>query len=199
MNNNLMENEMKRIVIGISGASGSILAIELLKAFRNLNDWETHLVITNGARITFEYEVEETIESIIALADYYYETDDIAAKISSGTFQTEGMIIIPCSMKTVAGIASGYSDNLVLRAADVTIKEKRKLVLVTREAPLSTIHLKNMLFLSECGAMILPPVVSFYTKPSSVEDIVKQIVGRVLNCFEIQDTNLKRWKSESGS
>ena len=184
---------MKHIVIGMSGASGSILAIELLREFRRMEDWETHLVITRGAEITLSYESQMSLDQVKALADHYYERDDIAAAISSGTFQTEGMIVIPCSMKTAAGIACGYSDNLLLRAADVTLKERRKLVLVAREAPLSTIHLKNLLFLSECGATILPPVVSFYTDPITIDDVVKQITGRVLNCFGIDPGSLKRW------
>lgn len=184
---------MKRIIIGISGASGSVLAIELLKVFRQLEDWETHLVITDGAVITLQYESEYTVDDIRQLADFYYDKQDLAASISSGTFKTEGMIIIPCSMKTAAGIACGYSDNLLLRAADVTIKERRPLVLVAREAPLSPIHLKNLLALSEAGATILPPVVSFYSRPASVRDIVMQIVGRVLNCFDIDSSFLYRW------
>lgn len=186
---------MKRIVIGMSGASGSVLGIELLRAFGELKDWETHLVITEGAEITLGYESDLSLEEVKALADHWYDRNDIAAAISSGTFQTEGMVIVPCSMKTVAGIASGYSDNLLLRAADVTLKEKRRLILVAREAPLSTIHLKNLLTLSECGAMILPPVVSFYTDPKTVDDVVRQIVGRVLNCFGIDSEELKRWKN----
>lgn len=184
---------MNRIVIGMSGASGSILGIELLRAFRELEDWETHLVITEGAEITLSYESDLSPEEVRKLADYSYDRRDFAAAISSGTFKTAGMIVIPCSMKTAAGIACGYSDNLLLRAADVTLKEKRRLVLVAREAPLSTIHLKNLLFLSECGATILPPVVSFYTKPETIDDAVRQIIGRVLNCFDIDTEYLKRW------
>lgn len=184
---------MKRIIIGISGASGAVLGIELLKAFQSLDEWETHLVISDTGEFTIREETSFTPEEVRALADHVYSSDDLAAAISSGTFRTEGMVIIPCSMKTAAGIASGYSDNLLLRAADVTLKEGRKLILVARESPLSLIHLKNLELLAQCGAVILPPVVSFYTKPETIQDIIDQIVGRVLNSLGIDSTLLKRW------
>lgn len=184
---------MKRIVIGISGASGAVLGIELLKAFRSIDEWETHLVISDTAEFTIKEETDLTLDEVKNLADKVYSNDDLAASISSGTFRTEGMVIVPCSMKTAAGIASGYSDNLLLRAADVTLKERRKLILIARESPLSLIHLKNLELLAQCGAVIMPPVVSFYTKPEGIQDIINQIVGRILNSLDIDSSMLKRW------
>ena len=192
----LTENK-KRLVIGISGASGAVLGIEILKILRLNKQWETHLVISRGAEITIVEETQYTIDDVIHLADNVYDIKDIGASIASGTFKTEGMIIVPCSMKTVAGIACGYSDNLLLRAADVTIKEKRKLVLVARESPLSTIHIRNMLTLSEVGAFIIPPMVSYYNKPISIEDMNIHIVGKILDKFGIEVSGFNRWGETS--
>ena len=189
----MLTKNKKRLVIGISGASGAILGIELLKILRLNKEWETHLVISRGAEITIVEETQYTIEDVIRLADSVYDIKDIGASIASGTFKTEGMIIVPCSMKTVAGIACGYSDNLLLRAADVTIKEKRNLVLVARESPLSTIHIRNMLTLSEVGAFIIPPMVSYYNKPISIEDMNIHIVGKILDKFGIEVSGFNRW------
>jgi len=187
---------MKRIVIGISGASGAILGIELLRAFKYLDEWETHLVISDTAEFTITEETSYSVEEVKALADRVYSSKDLAAAVSSGTFKTEGMVIVPCSMKTAAGIACGYSDNLLLRAADVTLKEHRKLILVARESPLSLIHLKNLELLAQCGAIIMPPVVSFYTKPGSIQDVINQVTGRILNSLGIDSSLLKRWDPE---
>ena len=186
----------KRIVIGMSGASGSILAIELLRALKNRDEWETHLVISDGAKRTLDFEGSQSFEYVISLADAYHESRDISASIASGTFRTEGMVVIPCSMKTVAGIAHGYSDNLLLRAADVTLKEGRRLVLVARETPLNTIHLKNLLELSQMGAVIMPPVLSFYNGPKSMDDLVYHIVGKILDRFDIPYESFQRWGTE---
>ena len=183
----------KRLVIGISGASGAILGIEILKVLRENTQWETHLVISRGAELTIQEETEYTLDDVINLADKVYDIKNIGASIASGTFKTEGMIIVPCSMKTVAGIASGYSDNILLRAADVTIKERRKLVLVTRESPLSSIHLRNMLTLSDVGAYIIPPMVTYYNKPLSLEDMNRHIVGKILDKFGIEVSGFIRW------
>lgn len=193
MENNLKVNNKKRLVVGISGASGAILGIEILKILRDNSEWESHLVISRGAELTIDDETEYTLEEVRSLADKVYDIKNIGASIASGTFRTEGMVIVPCSMKTVAGIASGYSDNLLLRAADVTIKEKRKLVLAAREAPLSTIHLRNMLTLAEAGAIIIPPVVTYYNKPLSLEDMNRHIAGKILDKFEIDISGFKRW------
>lgn len=183
----------KRLVVGISGASGAVLGIEILKILKENPEWDTHLVISRGAELTIPEETEYTLDDVMNLADKVYDINNISASIASGTFKTEGMIIVPCSMKTVAGIASGYSDNLLLRAADVIIKERRKLVLVTRESPLSTIHLRNMLTLSELGAFIIPPMVTYYNKPLSLVDMNIQIVGKILDKFGIEVSGFNRW------
>lgn len=183
----------KRIIIGVSGASGAILAIELLKLMGLVDEWETHLVLTNGARRTIELETDSSLESVEALATRFHPLSDLGASIASGTFKTEGMVIIPCSMKTLAGVASGYSDNLLLRAADVTLKEHRTLVLVPRETPLNRIHLRNLVTASDAGAVILPPVVGYYDRPVTVDDVTRQIVGRILDVFGIPVPGFRRW------
>lgn len=189
----------KRLVIGMSGASGAILGIEMLKILRELPDWETHLVISKGAEQTIIQETQYKSTDVMNLADKVYELKDIGASIASGTFKTEGMIIIPCSMKTVAGIACGYSDNLLLRAADVVIKEKRKLILVARECPLSTIHLRNMLSLSELGTIIMPPMITSYNKPGGIEDMNLHIIGKILDRFDIEVSGFNRWGETSNN
>lgn len=187
----------KRLVIGMSGASGAILGIRLLETMKEVADWETHLVISRGAEMTISDETGYSLKQVIDLADKVYDNQNINEHIASGTFRTEGMIIIPCSMKTVAGIANGYSDNLLLRAADVTLKEHRKLIVVARENPLSTIHLRNMLTLAEAGAFIMPPVISYYNRPLSLEEMNLQIIGRILDKFEIDINGYKRWDEMS--
>lgn len=177
--------DKKRLIIGISGASGVILGIEVLKAVKAHPGWETHLVVSKNAERTILLETDYSPADVAALADHAYASDDISARISSGTFITEGMAIVPCSMKTVAGVACGYSDNLLLRAADVALKERRKLVIVPRECPLSEIHLKNLLALSRMGAVIMPPMMSFYMRPQTISDMVNHITGKVLDVFGI--------------
>lgn len=184
---------MKRLVIGISGASGMPIAIGVLKALRQLEDWTSCLVISGGGEKTIQMETDYSIEEVKALADEVYDIGNIGASIASGTFQTEGMVVVPCSMKTLAGIANGYSDNLLLRAADVTLKERRKLTLVARETPFNTIHLRNMLTLSQMGAIILPPMQTFYNHPETVEDMVNHIVGKILDVYGIDYRAFRRW------
>lgn len=186
-------NNKKRLVIGMSGASGAILGIEMLRILKENSQWETHLVVSRGAEETIIQETEYEPMEVMNLADKVYSLKDIGASIASGTFKAEGMIIVPCSMKTVAGIACGYSDNLLLRAADVTIKERRKLVIVARESPLSTIHLRNMLSLSELGAIIVPPMISYYNKPASLEDLNRHVIGKILDKFDIEVNGFNRW------
>ncbi|MDF2485182.1 MAG: aromatic acid decarboxylase [Herbinix sp.] len=193
MQQNLPDNHTKRLVVGMSGASGAVLTIKLLQIMKTCSDWETHLVISKGAQMTIAQETDYSLSEVEAMADVLYDINDYGAKIASGTYPTEGMVIIPCSMKTVAGIASGYSDNLLLRAADVTLKERRNLVLVPRESPLSTIHLRNMLTLAEAGAYIMPPVVPYYSKLNSLEDMNVQIIGKVLDRFHIPIEGFHRW------
>ncbi len=185
---------MQRIVIGLSGASGMPIAIRLLEALRQNKEVETHLVMTKGAQETIKQETKYLPEDVKSLSDVVYKLEDIGAAIASGTFKTMGMIVVPCSMKTAAGITSGYSDNLLLRAADVVLKERRKLVLVARETPLNMIHLKNLYTLSQAGAIILPPMQTYYNLPETIDDMVDHTVGKILDCFDIEYEKLRRWK-----
>ena len=185
---------MKKLIIGISGASGAMLGARMLKVLGEMPEVETHLVISDNALLTIEQEMNTDPQTIKSLADVCYDINDLAADISSGSFKTDGMIVIPCSMKTLAGIANGYSENLLLRAADVTIKEGRKLVVVPREAPFSRIHLKNMLELSECGASIVPPVMTFYSGQENAEEMADHIIGKILDQFGIESDGFRRWK-----
>jgi polyprenyl P-hydroxybenzoate and phenylacrylic acid decarboxylases len=194
----MKKTNKKRLVIGISGASGASLGIQMLEILRQNPEWESHLVISKGAEETIKQETEYRVEDVMELADKVYSIKDIGANIASGTFRTEGMVIVPCSMKTVAGIAYGYSDNLLLRAADVTVKERRKLVLVSRESPLSTIHLRNMLMLSELGAIIMPPMITYYNKPHDLNDLNRHIIGKVLDRFGIEVNGFNRWGEVKG-
>ena len=182
-----------RLIVAISGASGAIYGIKILEELKKKNI-ETHLVISKWGKVIIREETQYSVEEVQALASYYYYEENMAAPISSGSFKCEGMIISPCSMKTLSGIATGYSDELLIRAADVSIKENRKLCLLTRETPLSSIHLENMLTLSRIGVVIMPPVPAFYTRPNNIEDIVNQTVGRVLDQYNIEMSGLKRWE-----
>lgn len=182
----------KILVVGISGSSGVVLGIKLLEFLWSMN-YETHLIITPTAEKIMAHETEYEIAEVKKLAAKTYGNTDFFAPIASGSFKTEGMVVIPCSMKTLAGIASGYSDNLLLRSADVCLKERRKLVLVTRETPLSLIHIKNMLRVTKAGAVVLPPVLSFYSKPKKIEDMVNHIVGKVLDALGIENDLYERW------
>lgn len=154
---------------------------------------ETHLVISKWAKTTIEKETNYTVEEVKELANFCYEDDDLAAPIASGSFKCDGMIVAPCSMKTLSGIANGYTEGLIVRASDVAMKEKRRLVLITRETPLNPIHLENMLKLSKLGVTVMPPVPAFYTKPETIDDIINQTVGRVLDQFDIEIDFLRRW------
>ena len=185
---------MKRIVIGLSGASGMPIAIRLLEALKGNTEIETHIVMTKGAVETIKQETKLSVDDVKALADVVYDLDNIGAAIASGTFKTMGMVIVPCSMKTVGGIASGYSDNLLLRAADVMLKERRKLVLVARETPLNMIHLKNLYTLSQAGAIILPPMQTYYNLPETIDDMINHTVGKILDCFDVEYDKLRRWQ-----
>jgi 4-hydroxy-3-polyprenylbenzoate decarboxylase len=181
-----------RLVVGMTGATGAIIGVRLLSALREL-DVETHLVVSRWARATIAEETPYTVREVTDLASVSYSPDDQGAAISSGSFRTDGMVIVPCSMKTVAGIRSGYADNLISRAADVTLKERRRLVLLAREMPLSTIHLENLLALSQMGATVLPPSPAFYNHPSTIVDIVEHIVGRTLDQFGLDLPTVRRW------
>ena len=177
---------MKRLVIGISGASGVIYAVRLLEVLHDVPNVETHLVLSEAARQTIGYETNFTVEKVMELADVQHSIKNIAASISSGSFKTMGMVVVPCSMKTLSGIAMSFSDNLLLRAADVTLKDRRPLVLLPRETPLHLGHLKLMVQVSEMGAVLLPPMPAFYHRPKTVDDIINQTVNRVLDVLKIE-------------
>ena len=181
-----------RLIVGISGATGIIYGIRLLEALRELQV-ETHVVLSRWAIENLALETEYSLADILRLTDYYYENTQLGATIASGSFKTNGMVVVPCSMKSLAAMAVGYSDSLLHRAADVIIKEKRKLILVPRETPLSPIHLENMLKLANTGAVIMPPMPAFYHKPASIADIVDQHVGRILDQFGLENQLVKRW------
>ncbi|WAH40540.1 UbiX family flavin prenyltransferase [Alicyclobacillus fastidiosus] len=183
-----------RIIVGISGATGAILGIRMLEALREYAV-ETHLVLSKWAETTIQVETDYKVEDVRRLASVVHKEDNQAASISSGSFLTDGMIVAPCSMKTLAAIRVGYADALIGRAADVVLKERRKLVLITRECPLSDIHLENMLHLSRMGAVILPPVLTFYNRPRSLDDAVNHVVARTLDQFGIDNDWTKRWTS----
>lgn len=182
-----------QIIVGISGASGVIYGVRLLEELKNLNV-KTHLVITRTGEKVIELETDLTKNDLIALATYHHDVDALTSPISSGSFKTDGMVIVPCSMKTLAGIATGYSSNLLLRAADITLKERRPLVLVPRETPLSIIHLENMYKVARAGAIVLPAMPGFYHKPKSVDDLVNHVIGKILDVFGFNHTLYKRWK-----
>ena len=185
---------MKRIIVGVSGASGAPLAEGLLRELQTRPEIETHLVLSGGGARTVREECGMSPEEFRALADVFYDPADIGAAIASGSFEAEGMIVLPCSMKTVAGIAHGYSDNLLLRAADVTIKEQRKLILVPRECPLSRIHLDNMAYLAAIpGVFVMPPVLSYYHHPRTLAEMERQLIGRILAQFGLNTEGFTRW------
>lgn len=173
-----------RLIVGISGASGAPLAVELLRRGRSLHpELEVHLIVTKGGALTLRQECGMELEELRDLVHTLYSNDSIGAAPASGSFSTLGMLVVPCSMKTVAGIVTGYSDNLLLRAADVTLKERRKLVLAARESPLSTIHLRNLYQASQLGAVIAPPVPAWYRNPQTMDDCARQMVDRLLAQF----------------
>ncbi|MBD7973489.1 flavin prenyltransferase UbiX [Escherichia whittamii] len=176
---------MKRLIVGISGASGAIYGVRLLQVLRDVADIETHLVMSQAARQTLSLETDFTLREVQALADVTHDARDIAASISSGSFQTLGMVILPCSIKTLSGIVHSYTDGLLTRAADVVLKERRPLVLCVRETPLHLGHLRLMTQAAEIGAVIMPPVPAFYHRPQSLDDVINQTVNRVLDQFSI--------------
>lgn len=178
----------KRLIVGVSGASGAPLAVELLWQLHERHpEVETHLIITKGGAMTLSQETDVSLEELKSLASVCHDNSNIGAAPASGSFKTMGMIVVPCSMKTVAGVVSGYSDNLLLRAADVCMKERRKLVLAAREAPLSTVHLRNLYEASQLGAVILPPVLTYYNHPATLADCTRHTVGRILSQFDLDE------------
>jgi 4-hydroxy-3-polyprenylbenzoate decarboxylase len=183
---------MRRLIVGMTGSTGAIFGVRLLEALKQC-EVESHLVVSKWAQRTIEHETRYTLEQVRELATVVHSQSDMGASISSGSFITEGMVVIPCSMRTLAGIANGYGEHLVHRAADVILKERRRLVLVARETPLSQVHIENMLKLSRMGVVMLPPMPAFYNHPQSVDDIVNHIVARVLDQFGIEAPFAKRW------
>jgi 2,5-furandicarboxylate decarboxylase 2 len=183
-----------RLVVGISGASGAMIGVRLLAALRRLGTHETHLIVSQSGVLTAAQELNLTRSDLDALADVVHNVRDIGAAVASGSFITEGMVIAPCSMKTLASIANGFADNLLTRAADVMLKERRRLVLVARETPLNLAHLRNMTSATEMGAIVMPPVPAFYAHPKTIEDVVDHTVGRILDLFGIEHREIeKRW------
>jgi 4-hydroxy-3-polyprenylbenzoate decarboxylase len=193
----MIDFSQRRLVVGISGASGVVYGVRLLQLLRNAGV-ETHLVMSKTAEITFAYETSLKISDVKALAHTTHSIEDMAASISSGSFRTAGMIIAPCSMRSMSEIASGVTTTLLTRAADVTLKERRRLVLMVRETPLHTGHLRTMTALSEMGAIIAPPVPAFYAKPESLDAMVDHTVGRVLDMFDIDVGVVERWGESLG-
>lgn len=190
---------MKRLIVGISGASGVIYGIRMLEILRQVPDVETHLILSAAGGITIGLETDYTVEQVQALANVSYRFKDIAAAVSSGSFKTDGMVIIPCSMKTLAGIAYSFSDNLLLRAADVVLKDRRRLVIVPRETPLHLGHLRAMTQVVEMGAILVPPMPAFYHRPQTLDDVINQSVNRVLDLLDVdlpQDL-FQRWQGGS--
>jgi flavin prenyltransferase len=185
---------MKKMIVAISGATGAIYGIRTLQALKEYGV-ETHLILSKWAEATIKIETSYTVDEVKSMASHIHSSNDLGASISSGSFRVNGMIIAPCSMKTLASIACGITDNLVARSADVILKERRKLVIVPRETPLNDIHLENMLKLSRMGAVMLPPMPAFYNHPQTIDDIINQTVARTLDQFESDNDLTKRWKS----
>jgi flavin prenyltransferase len=187
----------KRLIVGISGATGIVYGVRLLEALREAGI-ESHLVVSKSAELTRAYETNLSSQNLRDLADVSYPIGDVGAAISSGSFRTMGMIVAPCSVKTMSELANGITGNLLTRAGDVVLKERRRLVLLLRESPLTAIHIRNMLALTESGAIIAPPVPAFYTRPQTLDDMVRHTIGRALDLFDI-DTNFQRWGEESNN
>lgn len=189
---------MKRIIVGIGGASGAIYGVRLLQALRAAGDVETHLVLSRTAQINLRVETDWTPEAVRALADVAHKVSDLAAPVSSGSFRTDGMVIAACSMKTLSGVAHSYADDLLVRAADVCLKERRPLVLMPREFPLHEGHCRLMCEVSRLGAVVAPPLPAFYNRPASVDDVIDHTVGRVLDLLGLETDLVKRWSGIRG-
>ncbi len=193
--------DIRRVVLGVSGASGAALALRIGERLAALSGVELHLVVTRSALRTFGHELgADAIGRLVGLAARYHKIDDVGASIASGSFRTEGMIVAPCSMKSLAGIATGLADNLLVRAADVHLKERRRLVLLARETPLHLGHLRNMTAVTEMGAIVMPPVPAFYRRPLTVDDVVDHIAARAIDLLQLADQPLAvEWQGEQGS
>jgi 4-hydroxy-3-polyprenylbenzoate decarboxylase len=188
---------VKRLIVGITGASGVVMGYRLLELLKS-KSIETHLVMTRSAQVTLAYETKLKVKDLQDLAGFTYSQEDIGAAISSGSFKTDGMIVIPCSMRTLAEVATGTTSTLLTRAADVVLKERRRLVLMVRETPLHAGHLKNMLAVTEMGAIVYPPVPAFYAAPESIEQMIDHTIGRAMDLFDIELPTVKRWGIDIG-
>jgi flavin prenyltransferase len=189
-----MESRKKRLIVGMTGATGSIYGLRILDALRAAGGWETHLIVSEAGMLNAFQEYRLARKDIHMRADVVHNVRDVGATVASGSFLTEGMVIAPCSMKTLSGVAHAFSDNLITRAADVVLKERRRLVLVTREAPLNLAHLRNMVSVTEMGGVIFPPVPAFYSEAKSIDDLINHTVGRVLDLFGVEHQTIKRWQ-----
>ena len=188
----------KRLIVGITGATGAIYGVEILKSLREDPQWESHLVLSDAGSLNVWHELRLKRRELEKLADTAYHPKDIAATISSGSYLTEGMVIAPCSMKTLAAVAHAHADDLVSRAADVVLKERRRLVVLPRETPLNLAHLRNMVALTEMGGIVFPPVPAFYAAPKSLDDVVAHTCARVLDLFGVHSPKLVRWQGMKG-
>jgi 4-hydroxy-3-polyprenylbenzoate decarboxylase/2,5-furandicarboxylate decarboxylase 2 len=195
-----MQASKKRLVVAITGASGAVYGVRILQVLSTLDDWESHLVFSSSGALTAAHELGMRRPDIEKLADVVHNVRDIGASIASGSFQCDGMVIAPCSMRTLAAVAHGMADNLVTRAADVMLKERRRLVMLARETPFNLAHLRNMTAVTELGAIVLPPMPAFYNHPETVDDIVNHTVGRALDLFDVKHTGLvTRWQGLKAS
>lgn len=192
-------SKKRRLIVGLSGATGAIYGVRILEVLAGVEDMETHLVMTKAAKMTIQVETPYSIKDVEAMADVVHDINNVGASISSGSFRTEGMVIAPCSMKSMGGIAHSIAGDLLVRAADVILKERKKLVLVTRETPLHLGHLESMATLTRMGAVIFPPVPAFYHRPKTLDDIINQTVTRILDQFNIDVTLFTRWSDEGMS
>ena len=189
----------RRLIVGITGATGAVYGVELLRTLNGLEGWESHVVLSDAGALNLWHELKMRRKDLEKLAAVAYNPKDIAAAIASGSFLTEGMVIAPCSMKTLAAVAHAHADDLLSRAADVVLKERRRLVLVPRETPLNLAHLRNMTAVTEMGGIVFPPVPAFYALPRTVEDLVAHTVARVLDLFDIRAPGLRRWQGMKGN
>ena len=189
----------KRLIVGITGATGAVYGVRMLEALKTAAGWESHVVLSDAGALNLWHELKMKRKDLERIADAAYHPKDIAATIASGSYLTEGMVIAPCSMKTLAAVAHAHADDLVSRAADVVLKERRRLVLLPRETPLNLAHLRNMAAVTEMGGIIFPPVPAFYALPKSLDDLVAHTVARVLDLFGIHSAKLARWQGMKGT
>ena len=189
----------KRLIVGITGATGAVYGVAFLRCLRSLPGWESHLVLSDAGVLNAWHELRMKRKDVEALATAAYSPNDIGAALASGSFRTEGMVIAPCSMKTLAAVAHAHADDLVSRAADVVLKERRRLVLVPRETPLNLAHLRNMVAVTEMGAIVMPPMPAFYALPKTIDDLVAHTVGRIMDLFGVDTKQVKRWTGMKGA